>query len=238
MKISTRIWAPLVVSAATAGFVGYSQRDKITEALLAMNGVDVTAKPVEVNQDEVNNLLMVKAAAGRAKTFLEKHTKDGRLNYGSINRMILGISYDKFGILKDAETESEDTRKLAQKYVDGKATWYEIMGVRAAIKIKTTNRMTESFERFRVDPDTKDEYDDTEIDETNYVTAAALEQYEGDFPLIKAHLDTTVSPGKEVIFPRGFSSKDAEHVVLGKDGLPPGAKVVDRLNNKEALAKK
>ena len=80
-----RLW-PLAI--LPVGLVGYSQRDYLAEKLLAMNGVTVSSKPTEVDQADALNLLKVQAAAQRSKIFLDTNTKDGRLHYGSIDRMI------------------------------------------------------------------------------------------------------------------------------------------------------
>lgn len=163
------------------------------------------------------------------KVFLKTFTGNEKFNYGTIWRMLEGVVLDYTGIKREARNDptlSSSDLDAALKYPKNFLGFVNA-AVKAKVRSKARAKMVNSLTETGVDPDTEKKPDKVRI--TKYVTIADLDTYRDNVKIFKAILNRTVTvpDGKKIVFKEGISIEAIDHVLEGKEGLPPGAEIVD-----------
>ncbi len=200
--------------------------------LLSMHRSGVETKPTAIqlvsSTNTVRNLPPLTSEQNQTLdsmiTFLETYTGNGKLNYGSIDRMAKGICEDIPAIHEEAETMPPGIKANAARNYP-KNNFVTNALVKREITSRTRGEIIEDFEKFGVDPETENTPDDSPIE--NFVTKKELYKYRDDAARYKAIVekDLGLKPGQQLVFREGVSIDDIKFVKERNIGFPPGAGV-------------
>lgn len=196
-----------------------SEKLAVASTLNVKNTVAVN----ELTQEELKALEYL-------ETFLKRYTSNGKLNYGTMYRLIEGLKRDYKTVNKEGKNMSGLEGMAARAYPNNllKSTYYK---VQKEVDRRARIEMISDFKDFGVDPQTEEKVDDAPIE--NYVTKPELLEYRKSSYLFKAIIERDLPQGKKVIFKEGVNIDAIKFVKERKKGLPSGAEVVDvsRLTN-------
>ena len=168
-------------------------------------------------------------ALDELEDFLTKYTGNGKLNHGTINRLIEGLKHDYETINEEAQKirgiKGMIGRKVARRYPNN-----IFQRNRFRIENEIVNKAySEFFEKLSLngtDPDTANNPDNSPID--NFVTKPVLEKLESNKSVLEEMEKRYLPPNKKIIFRDGISIEAIRFIRSRSFGLPPGAKLVDR----------
>lgn len=157
--------------------------------------------------------------------FLTKYTGNGKLNYGTIPRIIEGLKCDYKAISEEAESVRGFRRIAALRYPNN-ISRLVYRKVQREIEDKAYIELVNKLRFFEIDPDTANERDDAPI--TNLVTKDALDRFEQNSYILDNMSKKYLPASKKVIFPKGITIEAIRFIRSRELGLPPGGEIVDK----------
>lgn len=169
-------------------------------------------------------------ALNEAEDFLKKYTGNGKFNYGTIPRLIEGLTQDYDGIHEEARTRKGLgllQRNIAKNYPNNSIEYLNER-VRKEVASRGSAEISQKLSEFGVDPSTANKPDDSP--NVNLVTKEKLDKFDVNFRILSKMLRKSLPPDKRVILREGFNL-DAAKSIQGKNpGLPPGAEIVEMVS--------
>ena len=167
----------------------------------------------------------------KLKEIFEKY-KINELNYSWINKLVQLTHNDYDGAYND----SNFVEKLYLKSI-GREKFSEDETAQRVFRKKLHDQLVDGFKEFGVEENTANSGSepDNAPKQKEDLTVAVLKDISNYAKTIRRGVERELPPGKMVIFPRGTSRGMLTHIRSGKEGLPPGVKVVDCPQPEEAL---
>ena len=173
-------------------------------------------------------------AAIRAKEFIKKYT-DGKLHYGSVDNLMLGLTNDNNAIMQKAREKGIIAGVLTRRHLNGR-TIFPRIGNKIEGKIQDTayEGILKILNGLGVDPSTANKPDRPP---KHRVTVTELIEFGENLKILQKKQeeilrilvpDATV----RVIFPQGFSVEALDQVIAEELALPEGAELIITENKK------
>ncbi len=166
-----------------------------------------------------------KKALDDMENFLTKYTGNGKLNFGTIDRLIEGLVHDYDAIHEEGQKMRGPKRFFIRRYPNNLSNL-----VYNRIQNEVANRayaeLSTKLLNMGVDPNTALNRDNSPI--AHYVTKRELDKLENNMPVFEAMEKKYLPPNKKLVFREGISIEAIRYVRSRSLGVPPGAKIVDR----------
>ena len=178
--------------------------------------------------------LKEKKAVDEAEEFLLKYT-NGKLNYGTIPRLIEGLELDPTVVStvnKEGRRRGLISGMSLRRYPNNLFPGNKHR-IQNEIRKKAVVEIEKGLEELGVDPKTISKTDNSP--NHCYVTRAKLERFRDNMHIIR-DIPTRLPPSKQVIFPEGFSVEDVRFIRSRTIGIPPNGVVVNGKNRPENIS--
>ena len=164
-------------------------------------------------------------ALNELENFLTKYTGNGKLNFGTIDRLIQGLIHDYDAVNQEGQGMRGLKGFAARRYPYNRSRI-----VYNKIQNEVANRayaeLSNKLFNMGIDPNTACNPDNAEI--KHLVTRRELEKLETIMPVLEKLEKKYLPPNKKLVFRQGPSVEGVRFIRSRSIGIPPGAEIVDR----------
>lgn len=174
-----------------------------------------------------------KKALDEMEDFLTKHTGNGKFDYGTVNRVIIGLQHDYRAIHQEGRHMRGFAGMAARRYPNNlfRKAYY---GVQEEVARRAYIELDNDLRYFGVDPNTAKTPDNAPI--RTMVTRAEVERFRDNSYLIDAMSKRFLPPNKKIVFKDGITLEAIRFIKSRTLGIPPGAEIVEMPQTEKVIA--